>query len=73
MFNGTKSDISNKEPYCVPQGSVLDPLMFMRLKNYQSDAINCKIHLYTNGTVIIIAERSTKKLESKLNLELSKA
>ncbi len=72
-LNNVKSDLLCEDPFGVPQGSVLGPLLFLIHVNDITDAINCKTHLYADDTVMIIAEKSAENLESKLNIELSKA
>ena len=57
----------------MPQGSVFGPLLFLLRINDLAGAINCKSHLHADDTVMITAENSAEDLESKLNVELSKA
>ena len=73
MLNTVKSDILDEKPYGVPQGSVLSPLLFLIHINGITDTTSCKSNPYADDTVMIIAEKSDEKLESRLNIELSKA
>ena len=73
MLNNVKSDLLDEEPYGVPQGSVLGPLLFLLHLNDLSEVLNCKSHLYSDDTAMIIAEKSAEKMESMLNIELGKA
>ncbi len=70
-----KSGLLDEDPFGVPQGSVLDPILFLIQihVNNITDVMKCKIHLYADDTVMMIVEMSVENLGSKLNIELSKA
>ena len=70
MVNGTKS--SKKRITCgVPQGSVLGPLLFLIYINDISLVSNFRINLFADDSCLSLSNKSAKKLENDVNLELT--
>ena len=66
--------LSNPEPvYCgVPQGSLLDPLLFLIHFNGIHECVNnCKILTYADDTVIFVSSKQKEQIEQYLNEDLS--
>ena len=71
-INNTRSD---KEPiYCgVPQGSILGPLLFIVFYNDFAESLaHSRLIMYTDDTVVYVAEKDVKNIEMKLNEDLER-
>jgi len=56
----------------VPQGSTLDPMLFLIFINDLPVITNCKSYLIADDTTLLLSHNNTAQLELKLNLELEK-
>lgn len=69
--NGTESEFLNVT--CgVPQGSILDPLLFLYYVNDMSISINsdCKLLLYADDSTILFSHKDPQVISKKLGKEL---
>ena len=41
--------------YGVPQGSILDPLLFIIYFNYMARATNCDLYLYADDSALLVS------------------
>lgn len=70
QVNGTTSDMQSI--VCgVPQGSLLGPLLYLCYCNDMELAVNCKLILYADDSMIMVSDRDPKIIEQKLALELN--
>ena len=70
IVNDKRSEQLPEEPYGIPQGSVLCPVLFLLYINDIVSAISCKIHLYADDTILVYHDSNSDVLQSRLNSEL---
>ena len=57
--------------YCVPQGSVLGPLLFLLyINNLQKCLKYGKSYIFADDTALIVSHKSLKSLKKRLNIDL---
>ena len=54
----------------VPQGSILDPVLYILYTNDLENAFDAKITMYTDDTAIILSNKSNMLLEENGNIIL---
>ena len=70
-FNHQKSSLSNIK-HGVPQGSVLEPLLFLLCINDLNKAVvHSKVHHFADDTNFLCASYSLKNLNKTVNFDLS--
>ena len=55
----------------VPQGSILDPLLFLISINDGPIAIKCNLFFYANYTCLLLQSKNVKDIEKQLNEDFS--
>ena len=55
----------------VPQGSILDPLLFLIYLNDMPMAIKCDLFLYVNDTCLVFQSKNVKGIEKQLNKDFA--
>ena len=64
-----KSDLLNAK-IAVPQGSILDPLLYVIYVNDIPNALNCIPGLYADDTCLVIHEHKTNTLEKEVSANI---
>ena len=55
----------------VPQGSILGPLLFLLYVNNITQAVDCELFLYADGSCLLYQHRDVKEIDTKLNKNFS--
>ena len=55
----------------VPQGYILDPLLFLLYSNDMSQAVKCELFLYSDDTCLVFQHENVKATEDQFNLNFS--
>ena len=59
------------QPTCVssgvPQGSILEPLLFLIYINYMSQAVKCSIFPYADDICLVCQHKDIDEIEKQLN------
>ena len=69
IVNDKRSEQLPDKPYG-SQGSVLGPVLFLLCINDIVSAVNCKIHLYADDTILVHHDPNSDVLQDRLNSEL---
>ena len=51
----------------VPQGPILDPLLFLIYINDMSQAVKCNLFLYADDTCLVCQHKDINEIEKELN------
>ena len=54
----------------VPQGSILEPLLFLSYVNDMKQAVNCDLFLYVDDSCLVYQHNDVGKIEQNLNKEV---
>ena len=70
LINGIINSTTKSNPYGVPQGSTLGPLLFLLYVNDMPNATQSTPRLFVDNTLICVNHRKLSNLQNLLNTEL---
>ena len=61
---------SHKISCGVPQGSLLGPLLYLCYSNDMEIAVDSKLLLYADDSIVLVSDKNPEVVKQKLSLEL---
>ena len=73
QFVDVLGTLSSKEGIrcCVPQGSILGPLLFTLYVNDMSTVVNCDLCLYADDSMLLVSDKNVTQIEKALENEMN--